>query len=160
MPVTITTKYNKNRGFTFIEILIVLSIIGIIVGIALPNYNQYMRSIAYREVILNTGPVRKLIQHCYLLRRDLEQCDQSNNTSVKKAVDNAGNVGAEIISSLSAHYDSGSNVINIQIVTGSKTDNETITMRVKANSRTTVVGIDKTSPCVTSGDCKGGWWDE
>jgi len=42
---------NKEKGFTLIEIMIVIAIIGIIAAIAVPNYNNYRQKALKQQVI-------------------------------------------------------------------------------------------------------------
>lgn len=56
---------NDNRGFTLIEILIVLSIIGILLGLAVPQYQMSVKRA--REAVLkeNLFVMRKMIDQYY-----------------------------------------------------------------------------------------------
>lgn len=64
-------KYNKN-GFTLIELMIVVTIIGIFAAIAYPSYLQYMQRTHRAEVqaeminIAQKLESRKLVNHSYL----------------------------------------------------------------------------------------------
>jgi prepilin-type N-terminal cleavage/methylation domain-containing protein len=40
----------KNRGFSLIEMLIVISVLAILAAIGVANYNSYARSVRFREV--------------------------------------------------------------------------------------------------------------
>lgn len=68
---------NKQQGFTLIELMIVIAIIGILAAVALPAYQNYTNKAKFSEVIAATTAVRNAIDICYQTNggADLSNCD-------------------------------------------------------------------------------------
>lgn len=56
----------KQSGFTLIELMIVIAIIGILAAIAVPQYRTYTNKAKYAEVVSATGPFKIGVELCYL----------------------------------------------------------------------------------------------
>lgn len=75
MKSTITYYNRMQSGFTLIEVMVVITIVGILAAIALPTYQDYIRKSAYTEVIVGMTAAKTAIDNCYAVENALVKCD-------------------------------------------------------------------------------------
>lgn len=66
---------NAQKGFTLIELMIVIAIIGILAAIAIPAYQNYIKRAAYTEVTSAMAPIKTAVDTCYAIEKSLTACD-------------------------------------------------------------------------------------
>ncbi len=141
----------KQAGFTLIELMIVVAIIGILAAIALPAYQQYTGKARFSEVILATSGVKSSIEVCAQDNNGLATCDATDNGGIATAA-TRGSGGANV-ASVAVADDTA--VITATAAVGGGLNGETYVLTpAYANGMVTWTLDAATSTCDDAGYCQ------
>ena len=89
------TSKRSQQGFSLIELLITIGIVGILAALAVPSYTNYTRRAFFAEVVQAAAPFKVGVQDCYQDSSDLTVCD-AGSRGVPPAITSATGAVASV----------------------------------------------------------------
>ena len=113
---------NCKKGFTLLELLVVVLIIGILAGIALPQYKKSVDISRMKAILPTIRAIYEARQRCYLIKNkrclDLDEMDidvyyTGKDCTDKKCKYSAGDYSFSMNNTLDTVYYQYKNIVNI-----------------------------------------------
>jgi type IV pilus assembly protein PilA len=137
----------KQAGFTLIELMIVVAIIGILAAIAVPQYQTYTKKAKFTEVV----------QAANSFKTQVELCIQSQAITTTAGVTNCGNEGTGGVGSSPAAYGrvASVSVSSAGVITavGHATEVDGKQFILTPTVSTSAITWAKTGDCIAAGYC-------
>jgi type IV pilus assembly protein PilA len=134
------------QGFTLIELMIVVAIIGILAAIAVPQYQTYTKKSKFTEVTQATSPYKLAVEACYQDTGALGSCGTPGSNGIPS---DAGSNGKYVASVATA----ANGVITATAGSTNGLGGETIIFTPAAGTGSNLLDWTKSGTCVTAGIC-------
>ena len=138
-------KRSIQTGFTLIELMIVVAIIGILAAVALPAYQDYVKKAKFANVVSSVSAIRTALAECIQTNSDLGLCDTAAKLGITLPAADTNISGVAITAATAVITGTGT------LAAGGYT--YIITPAVPAAGATTVP-MPVSGTCVAAGACK------
>ena len=137
-------KNNRQRGFTLIELMIVVAIIGILAAIAIPAYTNYTNKARFAEATLAAAA----------LKTDVATSIQADNPTAIGDIDSGfGSIPAAVTATATVHGTSVTNGVITITWRGDGTALAGLTYTLTANGIVPPVSWAEGGTCATANFC-------
>jgi len=148
----ISSRPSRQAGFTLIELMMVVAIIGILAAIAVPAYAQYLGKAKFTEVIQASQSARTAVDICVQFNGGVADCDGTPGNMQGVPEDLTGNPSAYVASVTTVD----GAITVVPAVTGGVLASDTYILRASLGANGQVVWrVDPASGCLASGLCRG-----
>jgi len=115
----------QKNGFTLLEIIIVLIILGVIASLAIPRFYKVIESSKSKEALESLSILRRAMERCYLIDHSFVTCDSLSvldvqdpgtaiNTHFTYAISSVGQTTFSLLATRNT-YDNGDGASSIAI---------------------------------------------
>ena len=141
-----TMTQQNQKGFTLIELMIVIAIIGILAAIALPQYQTYTKKARFSEVVLAASSAKGLVDVCFQTRGegDLKKCSVAADIGLTAGVADGAQVKSVVLTKDTA----------VITATGETTvDSATYILTPKISTNKGTLTWTQSGDCIAKGVC-------
>lgn len=84
---------SSQSGFTLLELMITIAIIGILAAVAVPSYMSYVQKARFSEIVVAANQLKPAITICAQMNGSLALCE-NNQQGIPGAINDTGNVAS------------------------------------------------------------------
>ncbi|MFY8327007.1 pilin [Pseudoalteromonas sp. ZZD1] len=141
----------KTFGFSLIELMITIAIMGVLLSLALPAYNNHYKRAKFTEVILATNALQRAVEVCFYTKETLNNCDTFSKIGASKSDLLAPKRIANIdISNTAGSYKLTSTASSEASLSGA---GDTYIMVASINANQIQWELSSASTCISEGTC-------